>query len=322
MEEGPLNVVILFTPDSAFDYLSSPFQKKIYADAYSTLAQIARTENILLSRAALNWFDEDTGCFRFTWSWTGTTWERSENVTPDCLYDKSSTNPHLYPLKKKLATLYPVVNHPDFSFHAGSKLLISKAFSSFTKPYFSIKDDQSLINILPRIPGSRVVLKPERGNSGNGVLIIEKNTLNPYVLTYPLLVQEFVDSSKGIPGIMTGLHDLRLIYVNETFIYAYYRTPREGSLLANVAQGGTLTMVEKECIPNSVWPVVQTVQAYYRSFSPKIYTIDLIFDQRERPWIVELNTMPGLYPDTSERDHIIKLYRAILSTFRSAHTLT
>ncbi|MFZ1626559.1 MAG: hypothetical protein WAT81_02000, partial [Candidatus Moraniibacteriota bacterium] len=114
------------------------------------------------------------------------------------------------------------------------------------------------------------------------------------------------------------LHDLRLIFSNEEFVYAYYRTPKIGSYLANVAQGGIQTMITREEIPETIWPIIQAVQSYYAKFAAKIYTVDFMFDQTGTPWIIELNTMPGLYPDESERPHIGKLYQAIISALKTS----
>lgn len=196
--------------------------------------------------------------------------------------------------------------------HAGSKLSVSRAFKKYTKPYFLVQSKEELERSIKFIPGNTVVAKPDRGNSGDGVSIVTKQDLLDNPPVFPALIQEFVDSRLGIPGVMSGFHDLRLIFSNEELIYAYFRTPEAGSYLANVAKGGTQTMISSQSIPSSVWEIVEAVQKYYRKYPQKIYTIDLIFDQNSRPWIVELNTMPGLYPDESERPYIDKLYLAII----------
>jgi glutathione synthase/RimK-type ligase-like ATP-grasp enzyme len=255
--------------------------------------------------------------FRAAWHWDGDNWTLAHSITPDVIYDKAAVNAETTPAKDALLKHYPMINHPAFSLHAGSKLQVSRAFKEFAKPYFRATSREDLINILAQLPDTLVVAKPERGNSGEGILIAEKAEILERV-AFPILVQEFIDSSNGIPGVMKGLHDLRIIYCNESLVYAYYRTPRAGGYLANVAQGGKQTMIAEEDIPNSVWPIVHAVQSHYEKFSPKIYTIDLMFDPTGRPWIVELNTMPGLYPDESERPHIGRLYQAIIGALKFA----
>jgi glutathione synthase/RimK-type ligase-like ATP-grasp enzyme len=310
----PIVAVIISTPRK--DEGSVAFQKDLYREAYTEFSRVALEEGVALYRASTEWYNEETRSFRMAWHWDGNDWILVRDIAPDIIYDKAATTPVTAPIKQALSTRFPMINPVEFSTLAGSKLEVSRAFPEFAKPYYSVSSREELALVLAKLPGEMAVIKPDRGNSGEGVLVAEKSKLlEPS--SFPVLVQEFIDSSRGIPGVMQGLHDLRLIYCDETLVYAYYRTPRTGSFLANVAQGGSQTMISESEIPENVWPTVQAVQNRYAKFAPKIYTIDLIFDASGRPWIVELNTMPGLYPDESERPHIGKLYRAIARALRS-----
>ena len=311
----PITVVIISTPREHGDGRS--FDTDQLREAYTRFSEIASREAVRLYRASTELYDVATESFRMAWHWDGNDWVIAHSVVPDVIYDKAAITPETTRVRHSLAKRFPIVNHPEFSVQAGNKLAVSLAFKDFAKPYYSVTSKQEFATILAQLPGDMAVVKPERGNSGEGVFVAKKSEL-PQPEEYPVLVQEFVDSSAGIPGVMQGLHDLRLIFSDEEFLYAYYRTPKAGSFLANVARGGTQTMIPKESIPDSIWPIVAAVQTYYSPFTPKIYTIDFIFDKLGKPWIVELNTMPGLYPDESERPHIEKLYRAIIQALKSA----
>lgn len=311
----PISAVIISTPRENDGAVA--FEKDIYREAYTNFSKLALREGVALYRASARWYDAATGTFRTAWHWNGSDWVVARAITPTVIYDKAAMNAETMPIKDALLEHCPMINHPRFSLHAGSKLEVSRAFKEFAKPYYQATSREELADILARLPDTLVVTKPERGNSGEGVFIATKTEVLERA-TFPMLVQEFIDSNHGIPGVMRGLHDLRLIYCDETLVYAYYRTPKTGSYLANVAQGGKQTMLAEGNIPDSVWPVVRAVQSHYAEFSPKIYTIDLIFDHAGKPWIVELNTMPGLYPDESERPHIGKLYQAIVRALKSA----
>lgn len=311
----PIIAVIISTPRENDG--TTAFEKDIYREAYTEFSTLALRDGVALYRASTRWYDAATGVFRMAWCWNGNDWALVHSITPDVIYDKAAMNAETRPVKEALLKRYPLINHPDFSLHAGSKLEVSRAFEKFSKPYFRATTKEELAHVLTQLPETLVVVKPERGNSGEGILIGNKAVVLEQA-TFPTLVQEFIDSSHGIPGVMEGLHDLRLIYCDETLVYAYYRTPKVGSFLANVAQGGKQTMVAAENVPSTVWEIVLAVQSYYAEFTPKIYTIDLMFDPAGKPWVVELNTMPGLYPDESERPHIGKLYRAITHALRSA----
>jgi glutathione synthase/RimK-type ligase-like ATP-grasp enzyme len=304
--------VILFTPHTNAD--QQAFTQDLLRTAYTHFFQLAEKNGLKLYRASTDWYDTSKKMFRQAWHWDGQDWALIKNIIPEVVYDKAASNEKTKLVKQALLKAFPFINHPEFSLHAGSKLSVSRAFKRYAKPYFLAQSLPELQSMIEKIHGDKVVAKPDRGNSGDGVIIVTKKELLEHPPVFPVLIQEFVDSQAGIPGVMTGLHDLRLIFSNEKLVYAYFRTPEAGSYLANVAQGGTQTMVSEKDLPPSVWEIVTAVQKYYQKYPHKIYTIDLIFDATGRPWIVELNTMPGLYPDESERPYIQKLYLAIIET--------
>lgn len=317
---SPTTAVIIFTPSD--DEGSQAFREHALSVAYQSFSTLAQDNGLTLYRSSTRWYEPMERCFKLAWHWTGTTWELKHNIRPGVIYDKASNTPEIRAVKESLQQTFPFINSLEFSDHAGSKFLVSQTFSQFSKPYYRVESSDELTTALSQLPGSIVVIKPEQGNSGDGIFILEKERCAALNITYPFLIQEFVDSSAGIPGIMKGLHDLRLIYSDEELVYTYYRTPKSGSYLANLAQGGTQTMINPDDLPASINPIVEAIQSHYSKFQHKIYTIDLIFDQAGVPWIVELNTMPGLYPDESERPYIEKLYRAIIRVLKEVSVPT
>lgn len=307
--------VIIFTPFP--EERTKNFTGPVFQKAYEAFFRLSEQSGLTLYRASLNWYDAEENHFSPVWAFEDNAWVLKESIVPDVIYDKSASDTESLSKKQILAERFPFLNNPEFTLHAGSKLLASQAFPEFFKPYFLVHSQEELTSTLSMISGDMVVVKPERGNGGAGIIVAQKQEILNQNHTFPLLVQEFIDSSAGIPGVMQGLHDLRLIFTNEELIYSYYRTPKSGSYLANVAQGGKQTIVPKDKIPQSVEPIVQAVQNQYKEFTSKIYTIDIMFDRSGQPWIVELNTMPGLYPDESERPVIETLYKAIVDTLKS-----
>jgi len=154
-------------------------------------------------------------------------------------------------------------------------------------------------------------------SGGKDVLILKKKEalqkINPKHLW---LVQEFIDSSRGIPGFSRGFHDLRLVFVNEKLLYALMREPAKGKLLANLAQGGSLAIVPLDKIPKSVYPIIKQANQILETFNPRIYSIDLMFDEKKHPWVVELNSMPGLFFTPEEKPYMTKMYLEMLKVFK------
>lgn len=107
------------------------------------------------------------------------------------------------------------------------------------------------------------------------------------------------------------------MFVNDSLIYSYIRSPQPHSYLANLAQGGSLLIVPAEKLPDSLTPIIEHSRKTFSSFNPKIYTIDVMFDETERPWVVELNSMPGLYFTPEEKPSMERLYAELLTVFQN-----
>ena len=74
-----------------------------------------------------------------------------------------------------------------------------------------------------------------------------------------ILLQEFIDSSIRIPGIVEGLHDIRVTTINGEPVYTFVRIPKEGSFLANVAQGGKEMPLTLDKLPNDLLKLVEKI---------------------------------------------------------------
>jgi D-alanine-D-alanine ligase-like ATP-grasp enzyme len=40
-----------------------------------------------------------------------------------------------------------------------------------------------------------------------------------------------------------------------------------------------------------------------------------MFDENKKPWIIELNSMPGLYFTPQEKPHMLELYQELIGVF-------
>ena len=88
---------------------------------------------------------------------------------------------------------------------------------------------------------SYVVLKPANGLKGIGVSIdypanIAK--LKNIDFSAPWILQEFVDTSHGISGLVSGDHDLRVVIANGKILFSHIRQPQAGSKIANYSRFG------------------------------------------------------------------------------------
>jgi RimK-like ATP-grasp domain len=162
---------------------------------------------------------------------------------------------------------------------------------------FLVHSPEELDAALSALSGDKIVAKPQGGAEGKGVLIDAPEKIREGITSYPYLLQEFLDTSGGIPGIVDGLHDFRLILINGEVAISYVRTPPPGQLRANVAQGGKEISVPRSAIPPETLDVLAYVDPKLSSFVPRLYSLDMGRD-RDGTWkIIELNSKPAVSAD-------------------------
>lgn len=309
-------VLILFGTSSWEKSL--PFANKDYQYSYEHFYSLCQENGVRVYRASYQWYDYKNHFFKYAWVYTGegARWKRVKNIKPNLIYDKTKARMEIYYKKSLIAEHYPFVNDLRFTQMVDDKFITSKLFSEWSKESFIARNNSELQKILPHIKTPLVVIKPVNESGGKGIHITSKNIAKKIILNSEHIVQEFIDSSYGVPGIGGSTHDLRLVFINKAVIYAYIREPKGGALLANLAQGGSLKIVPLKLIPASISPIIQRAHKIFESFAPRVYTIDIMFDTNRKPWVVELNSMPGLYFTPEEKPSMIKMYRSLLQMFK------
>ena len=149
--------------------------------------------------------------------------------------------------------------------------------------------------VLERIKTAKIILKPCNGAAGRGIFTFDRDQVVPNELGRhePYLAQEFIDTSAGIPGIVEGMHDIRIFMFNGVPRLAYTRTPKKGSLLANIALGGTMMPVEIDVLPKAILKATEQIDDVFRHCTPRFYSADFMYEGSTRPYLVELNSRPG-----------------------------
>lgn len=301
---------------------SRPFTNKDYQYSYEFFYTLCKKNGIRMYRASYEWYDYEKHVFKHAWIYEGedAQWKRVDNVTPDLIYDKTKGRPEIFYKKELIGTHYPFINDLRFTQIIDDKFLSSLLFRKWSKKSTVVRNQKELQEGISEISTETVVLKPISESGGKGIQIFKKSNLQDVSFSGEHIIQDFIDSSMGVPGTSSGAHDFRLVIVNNNIVYAYIREPKEGSFLANLAQGGRLKIVRSENIPASVYPLIEHARSIFASFHPKIYTIDIMFDKNQRPWVVELNSMPGLYFTPEEKSSMEKMYCTLLEVFQKKLT--
>ncbi|PIR73654.1 MAG: hypothetical protein COU40_01395 [Candidatus Moranbacteria bacterium CG10_big_fil_rev_8_21_14_0_10_35_21] len=295
-----------------------PFSDLKYQSCYENLYSLASKNGVALYRASYQWYDHKNNIFKYAWTFKNGVWERASEIKPDLIYDKTSFRMETNLFKEKISENYPIINDPLFTSIADNKFITSLLFPEYSKRCYLLTSSADLKKSTALIKGTRIVLKPLSESGGKGVQIIHKKQLESILIKQPLLAQEFINSSNGIVGIMKGTHDLRTVFINNKLIYSYIRQPKKDSLLANLAQGGTMFIIKNNQLPKSIFPVFKKVASTFSQFENTVYTIDFMFDKSQKPWIIELNSMPGMYFPKEEEKCMEKTYLELIKLFKNA----
>lgn len=193
----------------------------------------------------------------------------------------------------------PVFNHPELSRICSDKFVMYQKFSQYCPKTFLVHTQAELEEALAALTTPMGVIKPVDGFEGNDVFIKAIKELRAGTYVFPVLVQEFMDTSGGIPGIIEGTHDLRIALFNDTILYSYVRTPPPGKFTANVAQGGTFRMVAVADLPTEVQEIVAQIDREMAQYGPRFYGIDVGITP-QGPRLIEMNSKLGLLPNRDD----------------------
>lgn len=272
-----------------------PFTDDGYAQAYARFADIASRKGMktYVVRGLRHYLGENS--FDAGWVFEDGDWKPiAEEFSVDLIVDKGSDLPEGQPLR--------MINSEEMRARC-MKQRTAELFPRHCPRTVRINDQWEWDKAIKTMSTDRIVLKPLDGYGGQGISIVGKEKALDVLPTFPFLLQEFIDTSKGIPGLCDGLHDLRLTFVGDSLIDCYLRQPASGKLLSNVMQGGSIRQIELQDIPQAARALAFVVDQAMSDIPDRMYSVDMgLHDGRE--WkIFELNAPPGM-PTPDEDKHL------------------
>jgi len=245
------------------------------------------------------WYDIEKNVFKKAWTFSNGAWQKIENeICPDMIYDKvlSKYDYSLLDFKLKITQKTLLFNSPLFRVTFNNKLSQYVMFGEFM-PFSQVANNENELRYsMKKCPSKKIVIKPLYGSGGFGIFIGEKKNVFEREYTFPVLVQEFILSEKGIPGISeeNEVADLRMVYQGGKMAYALSRIAKPGSLFTNLHQGATGKMIAEEKISKSIIEMAEKINNKISVFSNAQYSLDFIFDNNGKPYFIEMNTTPGI----------------------------
>ncbi len=304
-------IVIVYAQDNRHD--KYPISEKKYRLVAELMGKMAEKKEIAIYHASIYWFEKDT--FKSAWIYKNNCWTK-ENITPDFIWLRMKITPQHEFKINLMAAKFPFINSLGFE-RLNNKAVLGNLLSPWMPKTIKINHQEDYPALSTIFNSKKIVLKPIKGSGGVGVEIIDaKKITRKKNKKVNVLAQEFIDSSKGIKGLCSGYHDLRLVFLKNKLTYAYLREPKKGMLLANLAQGGKMTVVKKNKIPKKVFGIVKNVLRIIMHLNPVYYTMDFIFDESGQPYLLELNTRPGSYFAKEYADLQKKFFNKLLKVFK------
>jgi glutathione synthase/RimK-type ligase-like ATP-grasp enzyme len=252
-----------------------------------------RKNGIVLCRGFVHDYKSNDKSFKQAMFLEGKKWIWKKNVSPDVIYDCSAyyTDKDKIKLRSIIARQLPFYNNLQLSELFNNKWLTYKKFPLFSPKTVLIKKESDLTKI-KSLNSKKLIFKPLSGFGGRGIKIYSKNKWSP--IEFPFIAQELINAEKGIEGIVKGPHDMRIMLINDKIFHSFVRIPMKGKLIANLAQGGKIKLVDLDQLPQSALRIVDYVSKELKKIKKKFYSIDLIFDDNGKAWIIEMNSRPGI----------------------------
>jgi len=284
-------VVIYFSLAGERGY---PLDKSVPLVAYTRLMEAVKKagHNAVIARADSY---QGKGQFQRYYSWVDSSKSlelHEGTIRADLIFNRDSENtiPEI--------TDCPMLNHFEFDNLCRDKYATYELFPDAFGVTVAVDSFDDVGLALKQIPSSRVVLKPRHGEQGRGVFILDKADISKDIYSdwNNTILQEFIDSSDGIPGLVDGISEVNLYLVDGEFAGARVRQPPAGDLLLNetTVASHKLWGIHFDQLPPSLWDTAKKLDDNFSRFSPRLFRADFVRDKEGKFKLLELNSRPGI----------------------------
>lgn len=185
----------------------------------------------------------------------------------------------------------PIVDSVQFKSWCPDKWNQYEILSDLMPRSFLIKTMDDLQRCLTDIKTAKAVIKPRKGQKGENIIVFDKASLpeiNENILnTKGYILQDFHDTNVVVPGIISGLHDIKLITVGND-IFANLRVPETGKEFCTYDSSYAEIPIEK--LPKEALNLHKKVKERVDAMFPhQLYTVDIGIT-KNGPIVFELNS--------------------------------
>lgn len=194
---------------------------------------------------------------------------------------------------------YPASTSAMLCSIAKDKYATYKLFSDYSPLTYKLTHIQKDPLIIDLFEDTQFVLKPIYGAQWVWVSLVDRNQLEKICFDWhfhsynDFIVQKFIDTSTGIPWVVDGIHDVRLVVFGKKIAYVLIRVASDGDFRCNIAQDGWFHFVDFSDLPLNMQ---ETWLHIIDKLSPIIwdgsytYSVDLAYASNKKTYLVELNS--------------------------------
>ena len=200
--------------------------------------------------------------------------------------------------------LLKMFNSHDFARLGRNKYTQSIVAKDFIPRTQLVCSEDDYKKVLDKIKTKQIVAKPLDENGGRGVTLYNRDNLNTNQ-TFPIIMQEFIETKDGIEGMIKGRHDIRLYVINSEIAMCSIRQPAKGKWLSNTHQGGTIHFYNKKQVNPELLKFAKPIIKKFDKMGGKFYSVD--FMHSNNGWyMIEMNDRPGMPAYYQEANGAVK----------------
>lgn len=272
--------------------------------------EIGKEMGVKYYRASISRYKK--GVFKEAWTFDSRKWNKEKNVKPDIIFNKSPYKPSENKLKEEIASKFTFSNDLMFDQIGNNKFLSYLIFKEWMSKTIIVYSQNQLNKSLSLLRTSKVVIKRNTGSGGKNIFIVDNRNINKIkIIDFPVIIQEFIDSSFGIKGLAGGVHDLRIMFINHKPILSYLTKPLKGYVV-NSSDASEKKLVPLNKLPKKLKKELKNITFKLSYFNNLFYSIDFFFDKKQKFYIIEINPSPNM---RLEDDSIKRKYYKMLSEY-------
>ncbi len=220
-----------------------------------------------------------------------------KSIHVDLLWVRGSKNTH-----RKINDI-PTCNSKEIDGLCRDKLATYNLFKAFSPRTYIAHSYTEAKEILQKFTSKKIITKPRYGEKSEGVHLIDVDKVEEtlYDDWKNILLQEYLDSSGGIPGLFEGTHELKVWLINGEVAGARYKRLHEGHIISSQtrATSGPNTPIDVQKLEPSLHDAIDSIKTALQNNHPSLVRADFVRTE-DGYRLIELNSRPSVANSTHD----------------------